>query len=118
MSDMGFRYLMELREIFPEEMDETVFRAVESTIVSYNKAIKDAVTETKITYSHRNGETEPPTIDEAWYWFDGGLNDIEHPRGVLYIFDGATYADGEMWSISELKGRWWGPVTPPWGDDA
>lgn len=64
-------------------------------------------------YSHRNGETEPPTIDEGYFWFHTDDSVIQ-PHGMIHIFDGACFEDGKMWDIAELTGRWWGPVTPPW----
>lgn len=74
-------------------------------------------------YSHRNGETEPPT--EAGYYFFRGRK-MRHPRrtsvgAMVRVWQG----DGEMrtqlrtcspCSVDEMVGRWWGPVTPPWED--
>lgn len=72
-------------------------------------------------YTHRNGETEPPTIKGVWFWFmSDGDADIS-AMGMLFIYPqgddvAGTFddVDGDTTCISELEGRWWGPVTPPW----
>jgi hypothetical protein len=74
----------------------------------------------KQLYSHRNGETEPPTV-EGRYWFDGKV-DGELYRGLTVA--GSQYEDVRIWpdtymgwnALSDFafEGQWWGPVTPPW----
>lgn len=81
-------------------------------------------------YSHRNGETEPPTLNEEYFWFR--FSNDESPiivEGMFFmqigyeddsIFkNGVLDTGGEFKSFDELPlGQWWGPVTPPWEQDA
>lgn len=72
-------------------------------------------------YSHRNGETEPPT-EAGFYWFIGRKR--KHAQttskgGVYRVWwnSGELYTRIEPWSscrVDELTGRWYGPVEPPW----
>lgn len=70
-------------------------------------------------YSHRNGETEPPTIYEEYYWYQATEAEITHD-GCYYIYpyfdedDPARVAGNDGKPIADMDGRWWGPVTPPW----
>jgi hypothetical protein len=65
-------------------------------------------------YSHRNGETEPPTMNEKWFWFKGIGPDVE-PSGVFFVADGnAIDTRSDSCITDTLHGQWWGPVTPPW----
>jgi len=72
-------------------------------------------------YSHRNGETEPPTI-EGWYA-------IQHPQawnwqGSTFVFvernmDGIdVYCTGQDDPIGydqmDSRIRWYGPIVAPW----
>lgn len=71
-----------------------------------------------MTYSHRNGETEPPTV-KGWYW-------LRHLRGKTYV-PGQPFVflakkkygkvlfivDFDM-PVADIHGKWWGPVVPPW----
>lgn len=84
-----------------------------------------------MTYSHRNGETEPPT-DEGWFWCYGSVRIPNEPinvTGMLYVgtwHDGswlANVGNKQLVAIGVSAGvhpqgewycRWWGPVTPPW----
>jgi hypothetical protein len=76
-----------------------------------------------MSYSHRNGETEPPT-ERGWYWFYGKhVNEKRKPvkqKCNLYVFGGCTeYRDPDgkykiMTNLSSLRGKWWGPLVPPW----
>lgn len=75
-----------------------------------------------MTYSHRNGETEPPTEADR-YWFDGFR--IKHNGNRAHIRDivttddnGNVYndVDGEMNPVATYEGRWWGPIVPPWAE--
>lgn len=71
-------------------------------------------------YSHRNGEREAPTID-GYYWFDGEIPELNslHPsqrRIIAEVLHGAFLSDYQMPDVNECKGRWWGPVVPPWDD--
>lgn len=79
-------------------------------------------------YSHRNGETEPPTIYEEFYWHErviGSKYDDEDailfvmpPEDDIgaYIYSNSHEINGRI-PISEIEGRWWGPVIPPWSDN-
>lgn len=79
-------------------------------------------------YSHRNGETELPTVP-GWYWFDGVGTWRQTPpetiskRPVLVeqdeegsliawygAYDDANYACVLNW----LRGQWYGPISLPW----
>lgn len=73
-------------------------------------------------YSHRNGETEPPTTD-GYFWFKGTLQD-ETASGLVDVF---TYQDrvdlAPLWEHGNYPaacfvGRWWGPVLMPWESNA
>lgn len=73
-------------------------------------------------YTHRNGETEPPTILEKFYWFRASMGSYyEATFGCYYIMpaDGnkGPYLHDDDTEISKLEGQWWGPVTPPWEQD-
>ena len=76
-------------------------------------------------YSHRNGETEPPTI-EGWYA-------MQHPQawnwqGSTFVFvernmDGIdVYCTGQDDPIGydqmDSRIRWYGPVVAPWEQPA
>ena len=80
-----------------------------------------------MTYSHRNGETEPPT-EEGWYWFDGDkcwrgesqrslkrpvFVEREEEGGSIYWFGADGDAD-DACADGWLEGQWWGPIVPPW----
>lgn len=75
-----------------------------------------------MTYSHRNGETEPPTV-EGYYWY---VEDDDTPgkhndsAGVAYMLHGGDCVGtfGRVRHTSQLPGKWWGPVIPPWQEDA
>jgi hypothetical protein len=78
-------------------------------------------------YSHRNGETEPPT-QRGWYWVWVTAPYPVWP-GVLMrfveLYEGADYKP-DAWGVDIICNqslesigdtlRWWGPVTPPWDD--
>jgi len=77
------------------------------------------------SYSHRNGETEPPTV-AGWYWFESNvtplrtgvlrvyIEDNEPMVNVTFIKDGYS----KHMSAASEDGQWWGPLVPPWGDNA
>jgi len=75
-------------------------------------------------YTHRNGETVPPTV-AGWYWFEGRKyihRKSFSRRTMLQVYD---FGDGlrarftgSSDFIASLTGRWWGPVTPPWSDES
>jgi hypothetical protein len=68
-----------------------------------------------MTYSHRNGETEPPTED-GYYWLRSVPGDLRRAIGITEILEGEP-PEGLL-TFEELAGvRWWGPVTPPWDED-
>ena len=74
-------------------------------------------------YSHRNGETEPPTVD-GWYWWSGtvigayaekGLVNITVPRNDANIQIWPSWCDGWL-GAKDMQGQWYGPIVPPWED--
>lgn len=81
--------------------------------------------ETPPRYYHRNGETEPPTVN-GWYWFDGTIRDEDIYRGVVETCRFEVRGDvwfrygivGREWDFPEeqMQGQWWGPVVPPWSE--
>lgn len=82
----------------------------------------------KQQYSHRNGETEPPTILEHHYWFKGDEGSGYDDEGPLvfvmpaekdigpYIYSDCYEVGGRV-PIADMQGQWWGPVLPPWAED-
>lgn len=72
-------------------------------------------------YTHRNGETDPPQVHQdggQFFWYDGQDFD-ERPMNEwfgLFWVCGAQAIDTTLseYPLSEFRGRWWGPVTPPW----
>lgn len=85
----------------------------------------------RVRYSHRNGETEPPT-EVGYYWVRGsmspndnvgliaveGVAHIVPPSDDLgmedYFFQLADMGLYHRIAPSEILCRWWGPVLPPW----
>jgi hypothetical protein len=72
-----------------------------------------------MTYTHRNGETAPPT-EPGRYWFNGVFNS-KGTYNIVGIVEsnqipGTTYNDvtGEVLKNSDYTGQWWGPMVPPW----
>jgi hypothetical protein len=82
-------------------------------------------------YTHRNGETEPPTVPGE-YWFDGAIladggyyktgtkwrdqvyvSNSEHGLQVEFQY----YEDWDQFSPWQVVGRWWGPIVPPWEEN-
>lgn len=71
-------------------------------------------------YSHRNGETEPPT-EEGYFWLEGNSGRIEFGKGwgtsqPHYVFPRANciHLDRDNTiRLSSFTGRFWGPVTMP-----
>ena len=71
-----------------------------------------------MTYAHRNGETEPPTV-AGRYWFSGAISGWSTSEMTLVTLDCAmawnNRADVESFvDIAEFVGQWWGPVLAPW----
>lgn len=76
-----------------------------------------------MAYSHRNGETETPTLP-GLYWFQGtrthGRNHAEARRVsfadmVTVDEDGAVNPNEYLTSrVLTWDGQWWGPVQAPW----
>jgi len=86
------------------------------------------------TYTHRNGETEPPTIVGA-YGFRGLYMDIRpdaygthEVAGIITLYhpDRETWpefiaydcetGEGAYHNAKDFDGKWWGPITGPWGE--
>lgn len=76
-------------------------------------------------YSHRNGESEAPTV-EGFYWLREGSNDggvvpvawqreIRDEHGNVDI-RADWIIPGEIdYYVDEIDdAQWWGPVMPPW----
>lgn len=78
-----------------------------------------------MTYSHRNGETEPPEVT-GWYWVKQKSRPYNlRIRSLLYVVKGrktkiamAVIDDVPAIPVTEIKAQWWGPVTPPWDEVA
>lgn len=77
-------------------------------------------------YLHRNGETVTPT-EPGLYWFQGqvfsrqcvGLFCLEYYNGDAIAMGWRPFGDSSeilYGDLGDFNGRWWGPVTPPWGD--
>lgn len=75
-----------------------------------------------MTYTHRNGEAESPTVP-GQYWFRGYReNDakrFDEQKIVLVdkFLDEIRIDPHEYWTCQEPKkwaGEWWGPIVPPW----
>lgn len=74
-----------------------------------------------ITYTHRNGETTPPT-EQGRYWFKGmadgaAVQDllpvVTDPRQGILAWR-PMLDDGWHEKIDRFDGQWWGPVSAPW----
>lgn len=71
-------------------------------------------------YSHRNGESVPPTI-EGLYWFKGTINRYGDPQDIADLktveFRNGTgiivNEEGDDF-LFEAQGQWYGPIVPPW----
>lgn len=86
-------------------------------------------------YSHRNGESEPP-VEPGVYWFEGVFyyegEDELSTYYRIYVVTPIGNEDAKLWAykfmddnphergkrVDMLTGRWWGPVLPPWEQDA
>jgi hypothetical protein len=75
-----------------------------------------------VTYTHRNGETEPPT-EEGWYFLTGARG-VGFPAGTPLVHV-AKKRYGKVCFVVDLNvpaadiaGQWWGPVTLPWKTNA
>lgn len=84
-----------------------------------------------MTYLHRNGETEPPTV-EGWYWVQTNapysvwqgvlmryvsLYDDILDKPVTHIAYRIDSIGAETLEAIGHSLRWWGPVIPPWDDE-
>jgi hypothetical protein len=73
-------------------------------------------------YSHRNGETEPPSLPEKYFWYKATDPEDFGFEGVYFTQtegcqeeDGVLDVDLDFTPYRNLPpGRWWGPVSPPW----
>jgi hypothetical protein len=68
-------------------------------------------------YSHRNGETEPPTV-EGWYFAKPRLGFVVAHQPLVFL---AKKAYGKVLFVvdidkpaADVRARWWGPVPLPW----
>ena len=79
-----------------------------------------------MTYAHRNGETEAPTVP-GLYWFRGTC---ELWTGIINL-QMALHTigrEGRLLAWEELSqehlpmqcfaGQWWRPIVPPWEGEA
>lgn len=66
----------------------------------------------KPIYTHRNGETEPPTV-KGNYWFKGILLFIDSPGREREETSLVVNVSLDF-MLDKYVGRWWGPVMPPW----
>lgn len=79
-------------------------------------------------YSHRNGETEPPT-EAGIFWFRGKLHHEEYYHDVADLqtvvannYSGindffAIAGEECLHGVSDAEGQWWGPIVSPWEDE-
>ena len=80
-----------------------------------------------MTYSHRNGETTPPTEYGA-YWLQGQIDNAyqtEPPGEIVLYSDRDVWAtdqpmvevwgDNTVYPLAACAGRWWGPIPTPEG---
>jgi hypothetical protein len=79
---------------------------------------------TQLAYSHRNGESTPPTV-EGLYWYcqdDGRGSIVEYNPQIEERFEDFA-SPYKVWSMASTimflmsfddNVQWWGPVTPPW----
>lgn len=77
---------------------------------------------TKPSYSHRNGEKEPPTVEGGYFFLGFYAGKIWN---YFFLYDGTHWdAEGsdtvtridDEWEIEfdKMDGHWWGPVPLPW----
>lgn len=82
-----------------------------------------------MTYSHRNGETEPPTV-RGCYIYQGKIIKPGQVRGSYHRTCGLVIGasddlrfrignlgfgrGGEAVCVRDCSGQWWGPITLPW----
>lgn len=69
-------------------------------------------------YSHRNGETEPPT-ETGYYWFRYNVKTEQLCHicqvrrrvhsGLYAVWPGVDFQE----DVDELAGRWYGPILEP-----
>ena len=79
-----------------------------------------------MTYPHRNGETEAPTVP-GLYWFRSSAHswfpeqEFQRPIHVLNTSGEAlAWNDGRQSydEIDDFVGKWWGPIVAPWESEA
>ncbi len=77
-----------------------------------------------MTYTHRNGEKEAPTVMGV-YWFRGQYSNSEIQQNLYrlqhYPETGDwvcvdTFGSEDTYHSHEFNGQWWGPVASPWGE--
>ena len=72
------------------------------------------------SYTHRNGETEAPTIP-GQYWFTGHCQGEKIKEIIPVIAENNTFCawrpvfgDGWFERSEHFNGQWWGPIVAPW----
>lgn len=77
-----------------------------------------------MSYSHRNGETEPPTMAGMFGFRHsagkrGWIVDVVERHGKFErVMDYMDDDDDSTLSIEDFDGQWWGPITGPWDETA
>lgn len=110
-----------------KELDEGTLIEIDGAWVLVPPGVK--VMRERERYSHRNGETEPPTRP-GWYWVKDvqpkgwdwiGLHmryvdriSKNHPKRTAYRID--SVGNEYLEDIGETL-QWWGPIVPPWEQD-
>jgi hypothetical protein len=99
-------------------------REVAARMSKVGESMSKSVTTPLPQFSHRNGETSAPT-EGGWYWFDGTVDgDAYQGMAIAEL----KYDEIDVWSNTllgwnrmsgeTLVGRFWGPLVPPWEQDA
>lgn len=85
--------------------------ALRDGITHLTESVDDFMARTSLPplYSHRNGETEPPS-ESGYYWFDGFV--IMSSGNRLRVRD--MLEPEQEPRDRTYEGQWWGPVTSPW----
>lgn len=100
------------------EVEIIGFASAEAAIIRWNSR--------KMVYTHRNGETEAPTVPGK-YWFDGSailwtgeiklrqaLDAIGRDSRILVWEERSL----EHLPVAQFSGQWFGPIVAPWEQGA